>query len=166
MRKGPTKGGEGRAGGWREGPGNAAIPQGGTRVALRASITRARISKSAPFNGARVQSCRGRQVTKKYRSESTRRRECDVRPAYKPRSHNTTLRPPEMLAGGAHIAFLLGVCDRGLPGHLVYAAAFAARNQNCLGMPACFRTAFAVWRDTMARSTGKRRPVMGLYQIS
>jgi hypothetical protein len=63
-------------------------------------------------------------------------------------------------------AFLLRVCFRRQPRHLVFAMTFAARNQNCLGMPAYFRTALAVWRDTMAWSTGKRRPVMGLYQIS
>ena len=31
----------------------------------------------------------------------------------------------------------------------------------CLGIPACFRTALAVWRDTMLWSTGKRLPVIG-----
>jgi hypothetical protein len=39
-------------------------------------------------------------------------------------------------------------------------------SQNCLGMPACFNTALAVWRDRILWSTGKRRSVMGLYQIS
>ena len=39
-------------------------------------------------------------------------------------------------------------------------------NQNFLGSPACFRTAFAVWRDFMALSTTNLMPVIGLNQIS
>lgn len=38
--------------------------------------------------------------------------------------------------------------------------------QKCLGSPACFITAFAVWRDLILWSTGKRIPVCGLNQIS
>ena len=39
-------------------------------------------------------------------------------------------------------------------------------NQNCFAMPACFNTAFAVCRDRIFWSTGKRRCVIGLNQIS
>ena len=38
--------------------------------------------------------------------------------------------------------------------------------QNCLGMPACFKTPLAVWRDRILWSTGKYRWEIGLYQIS
>ena len=38
--------------------------------------------------------------------------------------------------------------------------------QNCLGNPACFRTAFAVCLDLILLSTGKRISVIGLNQIS
>jgi hypothetical protein len=44
-----------------------------------------------------------------------------------------------------------------LPGVGFMGAPF--KGQNCLGTPACFRTAFALWRDLIAGSTGKRRPV-------
>jgi len=40
------------------------------------------------------------------------------------------------------------------------------RRQNCFAIPACLSTAFAVWRERIFWSTGKRRWVMGLYQIS
>ena len=35
-------------------------------------------------------------------------------------------------------------------------------DQKALRSPACFRTAFAVWRDLMRESTGKRLPEIGL----
>ena len=38
--------------------------------------------------------------------------------------------------------------------------------QKCFGKPACLRTAFAVWRDLILLSTGKRIPVWGENQIS
>jgi hypothetical protein len=41
-----------------------------------------------------------------------------------------------------------------------------ANDQNFFGIPACFKTAFAVWRDLILLSTGKRVLVMGLDQIS
>ncbi len=39
-------------------------------------------------------------------------------------------------------------------------------HQNFFGIPACFKTAFAVWRDLILLSTGKRTLVIGLDQIS
>ena len=39
------------------------------------------------------------------------------------------------------------------------------RKSNCLAMPACLNTALAVCRDRIFPSTGKRRCVIGLYQI-
>lgn len=51
-------------------------------------------------------------------------------------------------------------------GELIAGGGSNSHAQNCLAMPACFRTAFAVWRDLMSWSTGKRRCVIALYQIS
>ena len=39
-------------------------------------------------------------------------------------------------------------------------------SQNCFTIPACLSTAFAVCRDRIFWSTGKRRCGLGLYQIS
>jgi hypothetical protein len=40
------------------------------------------------------------------------------------------------------------------------------QNQNCFAIPACLSTALAVCLDSIFPSTGKRRCVIGLYQIS
>jgi hypothetical protein len=37
--------------------------------------------------------------------------------------------------------------------------------QNRFGIPACFKTAFAVWRDLILLSTTKLRLLIGLNQI-
>ena len=64
------------------------------------------------------------------------------------------------------------VIRRAFEGNQVRAAVHVHRfpsvsfSQNCFGMPACFNTALAVWRDRILWSTGKRRSVIGLYQIS
>src|ERR1017187_4451772 len=50
---------------------------------------------------------------------------------------------------------------------LAHIGCFLTRaSQNCFAIPACLSTALAVCRDSIFWSTGKRRCVIGLYQIS
>jgi hypothetical protein len=61
---------------------------------------------------------------------------------------------------------LTGQRYRAVPYRNALDLAYARAARNAFGRPACLRTPFAVSRDLIFLSAGKRRSVTGLYQIS